>query len=103
MNRELVKNISWNTLQVLGNQVLGVFIFLLISRYLDKPVFGELSWSLAVLTFIATLLSLRLEQGIVRNMAATANASKMLTLFTARNLETGPSSFLHLTASHAPF
>src|SRR5258708_6607156 len=98
MNREMVKNIAWNPPQVLGNQVLGVFIFLLISRYLDKRVFGELSWSLAVLTFITTLLSLRLEQVIVRNVAAGDNASKMLTLFTAHNLVTGLSFFAVLSA-----
>lgn len=98
MNNKLVKDISWNTLQVLGNQVLGVFIFLLISRYLDKPVFGELSWSLALLTFITTILSLRLEQIIVRNVAAGENASKMLTLFTAHNLVAGLTFFALLSA-----
>ena len=98
MNSKLFKDISWNTLQVLGNQVLGVFIFLLISRYLDKPVFGELSWSLALLTFITTILSLRLEQIIVRNVAAGDNASKMLTLFTAHNLVAGLAFFALLSA-----
>jgi O-antigen/teichoic acid export membrane protein len=98
MNSKLFKDVSWNTLQVLGNQVLGVFIFLLISRYLDKPVFGELSWSLALLTFATTILSLRLEQIIVRNVAAGDNASKMLTLFTAHNLVAGLSFFALLSA-----
>lgn len=97
MNLKLYKDISWNTLQVLGNQVLGVFIFLLLSRYLDKPLFGELSWSLALLTFILTILSLRLEQVVVRNVAAGDNASKMLTLFTAHNLATGLAFFALLS------
>jgi len=88
-NRRLIKHISANTLQVLGNQCLGVFIFLLISRYLDKPSFGELSWSLAVLTFITTLLSLRLEQIVVRNVAAGDDPSGMLTLFAAHNFAMG--------------
>jgi len=70
-----------NTLQVLGNQILGVFVFLLLSRYLDKNSYGELNWSLAVLTVITTILSLRLEQIVVRNVAAGKNASAMLTLF----------------------
>ncbi|HVW62497.1 MAG TPA: oligosaccharide flippase family protein [Puia sp.] len=84
-----IKHISANTLQVLGNQCLGVFIFLLISRELDKPSFGELSWALAVLTFITTLLSLRLEQIVVRNIAAGDDPSGMLTLFAAHNFFTG--------------
>jgi O-antigen/teichoic acid export membrane protein len=85
----LIRNISANTLQVLGNQFLGVFIFLLISRSFDKPSFGELSWSLAVLTLITTLLSLRLEQIVVRNVAAGDNPSGMLTLFAAHNFFAG--------------
>ena len=75
------RNISLNTLQVLGNQILGVFVFLLLSRYLDKNSYGELNWSLAVITVITTILSLRLEQIVVRNVAAGKNASAMLTLF----------------------
>ena len=70
-----------NTLQVLGNQILGVFVFLLLSRYLDKNSYGELNWSLAVITVITTILSLRLEQIVVRNVAAGKDASAMLTLF----------------------
>ncbi|HEY8971124.1 MAG TPA: hypothetical protein VIM64_18600 [Puia sp.] len=85
----LIKSFFANTLQVLGNQFLGVFIFLLISRSFDKPSFGELSWSLAVLTLITTLLSLRLEQIVVRNVAAGNNPSGMLTLFAAHNFFTG--------------
>ncbi|MBN8850499.1 MAG: hypothetical protein BGO55_31690 [Sphingobacteriales bacterium 50-39] len=85
----LIRNISANTLQVLGNQFLGVFIFLIISRSFDKPSFGELSWSLAVLTLITTLLSLRLEQIVVRNVAAGGDPSDMLTLFAAHNFFTG--------------
>jgi O-antigen/teichoic acid export membrane protein len=75
------RNISINTLQVLGNQILGVFIFLLLSRYLNKDSYGELNWALAVLTVITTILSLRLEQIVVRDVAAGKNASALLTLF----------------------
>lgn len=99
MNQKLFKDISWNTLQVLGNQVLGVFIFLLLSRCLGKPVFGELSWSLALLTFFTTILSLRLEQIVVRNIAAGDDASRMLTLFIAHNLVAGLAFFATLSTS----
>jgi len=78
-----------NTLQVLANQVLGVFIFLLLSRYLEKDGYGELNWSLAVLTFVTTILSLRLEQIVVRNVAAGKDPSALLTLFIAHNLGLG--------------
>jgi O-antigen/teichoic acid export membrane protein len=85
----LIRSLSANTLQVLGNQFLGVFIFVIISRCLDKPSFGELSWSLAVLTLITTLLSLRLEQIVVRNVAAGDDPSGMLTLFAVHNFFAG--------------
>lgn len=70
-----------NTLQILGNQVLGVFIFLLLSRYLDKDSYGQLNWSLAILTTITSILSLRLDQIIVRDVAAGKDASSLLTIF----------------------
>jgi len=79
------------------NQFLGVFIFLLISRGLDKSSFGELSWALAVLTFVTTILSLRLEQIIVRNVAAGEDPSRMLTVFAAHNLLMGILFFIVLS------
>ena len=104
MNKKLFKDISVNTLQVMTNQFLGVFIFLLISRGLDKSSFGELSWAMAVLTFVTTILSLRLEQIIVRNVAAGEDPSRMLTLFAAHNLLMGILFFivLSVTAFLAP-
>ncbi|MBS1665717.1 MAG: oligosaccharide flippase family protein [Bacteroidetes bacterium] len=77
----LLRNVSMNTLQILSNQVLGVFIFLLLSRYLDKISYGELNWALAVLTLATTILSFRLEQIVVRDIAAGKDAGHLLTLF----------------------
>jgi O-antigen/teichoic acid export membrane protein len=92
-----------NTLQVLANQFLGVFIFLLLSRCLEKDIYGELNWSLAVLTLITTILSLRLEQIVVRNIAAGKDPSALLTLFTAHNLVTGTFFFGVLLAGNFLF
>jgi O-antigen/teichoic acid export membrane protein len=103
INTRLFRDISWNTLQVLLNQFLGVFIFLLLSRFLDKDIYGELNWSLAVLTLITTILSLRLEQIVVRNVAAGKDPSALLTLFTVHNLVTGSVFFGLLLAGHFLF
>src|SRR6202008_209453 len=81
MKGKLLKDISAGTIQVIINQGLGLWIFIIISRYLTKPAYGELNWSLAVLTFVTTILSLRLEQVVVRKVAAGENASKILTVF----------------------
>jgi O-antigen/teichoic acid export membrane protein len=81
MARRFIKDISASTVQVILNQALGVLIFLIISRFLSKPSFGELNWSLAILTFITSVLSLRLEQIVVRRVAAGEDATRLLTIF----------------------
>lgn len=81
MKGKLVKDISAGTIQVICNQAMGVLIFIIISRYLDKEIYGALNWSLAVLVFVTTILSLRLEQVVVRKVAAGEDSSKMLTIF----------------------
>jgi O-antigen/teichoic acid export membrane protein len=103
MYSKLFKDLSVNTLQVLANQFLGVFIFLLLSRYLDKELYGELNWSLAVLTCCTTILSLRLEQIVVRNVAAGKDPSRMLTLFIAHNGIMGAVFFILLLAGNTLF
>jgi len=89
MKKNLLKDISASTIQVVLNQVLGLTVFILTSRYLAKSVYGEFNWSLAVLTFFTTILSLRLEQIIVRKVAAGEDAAKMLTLFTGHVVFSG--------------
>jgi O-antigen/teichoic acid export membrane protein len=89
MKGKLVKDISSSTIQVIINQGLGLLIFVIISRYLDKSLYGELNWSLAILTFIITLLSLRLEQVVVQKIAAGENTSKILSLFFGHVLLSG--------------
>lgn len=100
INVRLLKDVSANTLQILLNQGLGVFIFLLLSRYLDKDTYGDLNWSLAVLTLVTTIGSLRLEQIVVRNVAAGKDPAGMLTLFTAHNLVIGTGIFLLLVTAN---
>ncbi len=85
MKRKFLQDISASTIQVVLNQSLGLLIFILTSRYLSKPVYGEFNWSLALLTFATSILSLRLEQIVVRKVAAGTDPSKMLTLFAGHN------------------
>src|SRR5258705_6390081 len=89
MSRKFITDISASSIQVILNQFLGLVIFFLTSRYLDKATYGEMNWSLAVLTFITTILSLRLEQMVVSRIAAGQNPGKMLTLFTGHIVFTG--------------
>ncbi len=82
MSQKFIKDISASSAQIITYQFLGLVIFIVTSRYLAKTVYGELNWSLAVLTFITSVLSLRLEQIVVRHVAAGQDPSKLLTLFT---------------------
>ena len=86
MKRAFLKDISSSAIQVILNQGLGLLIFIITSRYLTKAVYGEFNWSLAILSFVTTILSLRLEQIIVRKVAAGDDPSKMLSLFAGHTL-----------------
>jgi O-antigen/teichoic acid export membrane protein len=98
MRSKLMKDISASSIQVILNQALGLLVFMITSRYLDKAVYGELNWSLAILTFITTLLSLRLEQVIVRKIAAGDDPSKMLSIFCGHVFFSGMLFYLILLA-----
>jgi O-antigen/teichoic acid export membrane protein len=89
MRKNFIKDISSSAVQVILNQGLGLLVFVLISRYLEKEEYGEFNWTLAILTLITTILGLRLEQIIVRKVAAGNNPSKMLTLFAGHSFVFG--------------
>ncbi|HMI79993.1 MAG TPA: oligosaccharide flippase family protein [Ferruginibacter sp.] len=89
MRKNFIKDISSSTAQVILNQGLGLLVFILISRYLEKSLYGEFNWTLAILTLVTTILSLRLEQIVVRKVAAGDDPSKILTLFAGHSLVFG--------------
>ena len=89
MIRKLFNDVSASALQVIVNQVLGISVFILTSLYLPKDVYGELNWSYAVLMFITTILSLRLEQIVVRRAAVDQDASTIMTLYMIHVLLSG--------------
>jgi len=103
MKKDLFKDISASTIQIVLNQSLGLLAFIIISRYLNKAEYGELNWSLAILTFTITLLSLRLEQIVVRKVAAGGDAAKMLTLFAGHTFFSGIAFYTFLFLSSLAF
>ncbi len=96
MTRKLFTDVSASTLQVTLNQVLGVVVFLLTSLYLPKDIYGELNWSYAILMFVTTILSLRLEQIVVRRAATDQDTSGIMTLFMVHVLLSGMGFYLLL-------
>lgn len=81
MTKKLLKDISASSVQIIISHILTLTVFLLTSRYLSKESYGELNWSVAVLTFGTTVLSLRLEQIVVKKTAAGESASHIMSLF----------------------
>lgn len=75
--KQLVKDISANTLQTGITQVFGLLIFYLSSRYLSKDDFGEFNWSLAIGSTIIAIASLGLDLVFVKRIAAGANVIVM--------------------------
>jgi O-antigen/teichoic acid export membrane protein len=54
MKRRIIHDISASSLQVIVNQLAGLMIFFIATKYLSKTIFGELSWALAILMVMST-------------------------------------------------
>lgn len=103
MSPRLLKDISASAIQVVINQLLGAIVFLVTSFYLPKESYGELNWSLAIFVFAGNLLSLRLEQIVVKKAATDKESSTIMSLFMFHVLLTGVGFFLLLLVLHAFF
>lgn len=96
MSRKIFRDISASTFQVLINQLLGLAVFFVLSIYLSKEDYGELNWSLSVFMFANTLLSLRLEQVVVKKAATEKDSSTIVSVFLLHVLITGLGFYLVL-------
>ena len=86
VSRKFLKNISATFTQLAINQIFGLLVFYLLSRYLNKYEFGEINWSLAVYLTSFGILSFGLEQIIVRKIASSEDPAELLSIH-----------FLHVT------
>lgn len=77
----LTRNLSANTMQLLINQVFGLGIFYALSRGLDKNMFGRINWSLAVLLTAFGILTLGIDQVMVKKIAAGYNRQSVFTAY----------------------
>lgn len=68
--KQLVKDISANTLQTVITQVFALLIFYVTSKYLAKDDFGEFNWSMAIGSTIIALASLGLDVVFVKRVAS---------------------------------
>ena len=81
MRRKLIHDISATSLQVAINQLFGFAIFYILSVWFSKNIFGEINWTLAVLLGAFSILSLGIDQVIIKKIAAGDDPKLMLSLY----------------------
>ncbi|HTS43348.1 MAG TPA: oligosaccharide flippase family protein [Puia sp.] len=89
MKKKFLLDISASTLQVLLNQLSGIIVFYITSKYLDKKDFGELNWSLAVLVTSFNVLGCGIDQITIKKVASEPNHSSLLSIYMGHVLFTG--------------
>jgi O-antigen/teichoic acid export membrane protein len=75
------RNVSFNTFQLIINQLFGLLIFYGLSKGLDKNIFGQINWSLAVLLAIFGILTLGIDQVMVKKIAAGYNRQSIFSIY----------------------
>ena len=84
-----VKNLSANLIQLILNQLSGVVVFLILSNSLSKSQFGDFNWALAVLLAVFNLLTMGIDQLMVRKIAMVEDEVKTIGLYLIHVLITG--------------
>ena len=89
MKRSLVKNLSANALQLVLNQAFALVAFYILSTSLNKSNFGLLNLALAVLLAAFNILSLGIDQLIIKRIASGEHVQKTLSLYVFHVLISG--------------
>lgn len=89
MKRKIIHDISASSVQVFTNQICGILIFYILSKYISKSIFGEISWCLAVLMLSFAVLGFGIDQVIVRKTAAGKESYKLASLYSFHLILTG--------------
>jgi len=96
MSRKFLHDISATSLQVAINQLFGFAIFYILSLSFSKSIFGEINWTLAVLLTSFSILSLGIDQVIIKKIAAGEDPKLMLSLYFFHVLLAGSLFYLFL-------
>jgi len=82
MNKSrFLRNVSANTLQTVVNQVFGLAIFYALSKGIDKNLFGQINWALAVLLTSFGILTFGMDQVLVKKIAAGYNRQSVFSAY----------------------
>ena len=81
MNAKIIRNLSFNTVQLIINQVAGLGIFYVLSTGINKNSFGLINLSLAVPMAVFNILSMGIDQLAIKKIASGVNVTSVLSLY----------------------
>jgi O-antigen/teichoic acid export membrane protein len=81
MQNRFSRNVSANTFQLIINQFFGLAIFYALSKGLDKNIFGQINWSLAVLLAVFGVLTFGIDQVMVKKIAEGYNRQSVFSAY----------------------
>src|ERR1700744_3221177 len=89
MKKGFLQSLFANATQLVLNQIFGLGIFYILSTHLDKATFGQINLALAILLTIFSVLSMGVDQLIVKKIASGDDKRAMLSLFLFHVIATG--------------
>lgn len=89
MKKKITSDLSVTSLQIIIIQLTGLITFYLTSAFLEKNIFGEINWSLAILVTIINILGCGMDQLVVRKIASGSGTHSIFSLYTCHVLITG--------------
>jgi len=99
MKKGFLQSLSANTTQLVLNQVFGLGTFYILSTHLDKSTFGQINFALAILLTIFSLLSMGVDQLIIKKIASGEDKRRMLSIFIFHVLVAGLTAYLVMGAT----
>jgi O-antigen/teichoic acid export membrane protein len=81
LKSKLLQNLSANTVQLLVNQLCGLVIFYILSTQLTKDSFGKLNFVLAIMLTAFGLLTLGIDQVLIKKIAIKQSLHAMLSVY----------------------
>jgi O-antigen/teichoic acid export membrane protein len=103
MKRSLLNNLSANTLQLIINQLFALIIFYVLSTQLEKAGFGQINMVLAILLAVFNILSLGIDQLVIKKVAAGEDANQLLTSYCLHVIISGLLFYSLLVAGYSLF
>jgi O-antigen/teichoic acid export membrane protein len=89
MKGSFIRNLKANSLQLLLNQGFGIAAFYLLATQLPKKDFGELNWALAILLTGFGVLTLGLDQVVLKKIASGEHPDRIVSLYLSHTLFAG--------------